>query len=377
MVIWQRYGHMENSILYMIYPSRGGGETTGATDIGLPMLKDFDIARVDERTDVTAESFVRDIVAAARPVLLKGLVAHWPVVGHARTSPQAAADYIKAMDAGHPASVLEAGGDVQGRFAYGPDLPDFNFNRQRKSVSASIDQIMALADQPNPAAVYVQSTSTVQYLPRFAAENPNPLLAPDIAPRIWISNRTTAPTHNDNDYNLACVVAGRRRFTLFPPDQVTNLYIGPLEHTPSGRAISMASLEDPDFEKFPKFRDAIAVAQVCELEAGDALYIPRYWWHHVQSLDGFNVLINYWWGMPANPLENPVLCYFDAILALKDLPEAERAYWKTMFDHYIFHSQGDPVAHIPEQHRGALGPHTPEIRKGFMQALRHAFSGRS
>lgn len=341
------------------------------------MLKDLDITRVDERSDVTAESFARDIMTAARPVLLKGLVADWPAVGHARKSLHAVTDYLKAMDTGHPASVLEADSDVKGRFAYGPNVPDFNFNRQRKSVSASIDQLVALADHPNPTSLYVQSTPTAQYLPRFAAENPNPLLSSQIAPRIWISNRTTTPTHNDNDYNIACVVAGRRRFTLFPPDQVTNLYIGPLEHTPSGRAISMASLEDPDFEKFPKFRDALAAAQVAELEPGDALYIPRYWWHHVQSLGAFNVLINYWWGMPVNPLENPVLCYFDAILALKELPGAERAYWKTMFNHYIFHSNGDPIAHIPEKHQGALGQHTPEIRKGFMNALQQAFFGRS
>jgi len=340
------------------------------------MLDDFDIASVPSINGITQEQFARDILPAARPVLLKGLVAHWPAVGHALESPQAAAAYLKTMDAGMPTTVLEAGAQIEGRFAYGPDMYDFNFNRSTRSISSGIDQLLGLMNHPNPPYIYVQSTPLLQHMPRFAAENPNPLLPPHIGPRVWISNATRAQTHNDNDYNIACVVAGRRRFVLFPPDQVKNLYIGPFERTPSGRPISLASLETPDFDIFPKLREAIAHAQVAELEPGDALYIPRYWWHHVQALDRFNVLINYWWGTPANPLENPVTCFNDAILAIKDLPAAERDYWKVMFDHYIFQVNGDPVAHIPAKHQGGLGRHTREIRAGLIRALLQAVTGR-
>ena len=28
---------------------------------------------------------------------------------------------------------------------------------------------------------------------------------------------------------------------------------------------------------------------------GDAIYIPPLWWHHVESLGQFNVLVNYWY----------------------------------------------------------------------------------
>ena len=31
-----------------------------------------------------------------------------------------------------------------------------------------------------------------------------------------------------------------------------------------------------------------ASAQTAELEPGDAIYIPYFWWHHVRSLTGFN-----------------------------------------------------------------------------------------
>lgn len=341
------------------------------------MLEAFSPPAVEVRFDVTPEIFARDIVSSAQPVLLKGRVADWPAVAHGMTSPESVAAYLKAMDTRRPTTVLEAGSTVKGRFAYGPDMYDFNFNRRARSISEGIDQLLGLMNHPNPPYVYIQSTSVAQYLPRFVTENVNPLLPPFVTPNIWISNQTRAQTHNDNDHNIACVVAGRRRFTLFPPDQVSNLYIGPLEHTPSGRAISLASLEDPDFEKFPRLREAIGHAQIAEMEPGDALYIPRYWWHHVQSLDRFNVLVNYWWGTPPSPLEHPVTCFNTALLALKDLPDAERAYWKTMFDDYIFRSNGDRLSHIPPKHQGGLGRHTAEIRKGLIQALQQVFAGRN
>jgi hypothetical protein len=339
------------------------------------MLKEFSVPSVETRSDVTPEIFAREILPAAQPVLLKGLVASWPAVSQGQTSPDAVAAYLKAMDSRRPASVLEAGSAIKGRFAYGPDMHDFNFNRRTRSISEGLDQLLGLLEHPNPPYVYIQSTPVAQYLPRFLTENVNPLLPPFVLPNIWISNQTRAQTHNDNDHNIACVVAGRRRFTLFPPEQVSNLYIGPLEHTPSGRAISLASLEEPDFDTYPRLREAISHARIAEMEPGDALFVPRYWWHHVQSLERFNVLINYWWGTSPNPLENPVTCFNVALLALKDLPDAERAYWKRMFDDYIFRTNGDALAHIPVKHQGGLGRHTLEIRNGLIRALQQIFRG--
>ena len=339
------------------------------------MLEEFTLPSVDVHYDATPDVFVREILPQARPTLLKGLVATWPAVTQGQTSAEAVGAYLKAMDSGRLATVLEAGSATRGRFAYGPDMHDFNFNRRTRSISDGIDQLLGLINHPNPPYVYIQSTPVAQYLPRFMAENVNPLLAPFVIPNIWISNQTRAQTHNDNDHNIACVIAGRRRFTVFPPDQTGNLYIGPLEHTPSGRAISLASLEEPDFTKYPRLREAIRHAQVAEMEPGDALYLPRYWWHHVQSLDRFNVLVNYWWGTPPNPLENPVTCFNMALLALKDLPAAERKYWHAMFNDYIFSEDKAPIAHIPVKHQGGLGPQTAEIRNGLIRALQQILRG--
>src|SRR5205823_11513354 len=134
-------------------------------------------------------------------------------------------------------------------------------------------------------------------MPGFRSENDLDFKSHGINPPpiIWIGNRTTASAHYDAPSNIACVAVGKRRFTIFPPDQIFNLYPGPLEPTPGGQSISVVDFKNPDFEKYPRFREALAVAHVAELEAGDAIFIPSMWWHHVEGLNAFNVLVNYWW----------------------------------------------------------------------------------
>ena len=82
---------------------------------------------------------------------------------------------------------------------------------------------------------------------------------------------------------------------LFPSGQIKNLYVGPLDFTLSGQAISLVDFHAPDFERFPRFKLALQHAQVAELEPGDAIYIPSLWFHHVESFDPLSILMNYWW----------------------------------------------------------------------------------
>jgi oxalate decarboxylase/phosphoglucose isomerase-like protein (cupin superfamily) len=106
-------------------------------------------------------------------------------------------------------------------------------------------------------------------------------------------------THNDPVENVAVVAAGRRRFTLFPPSAEPDLYMGPHHPTPAGARISMVHVTAPDFDRFPRFAAALEVAQVAELLPGDAIFIPRDWFHHVEAIERFNVLVNYWWDASA------------------------------------------------------------------------------
>ncbi|MGH8026278.1 MAG: cupin-like domain-containing protein, partial [Pseudoxanthomonas sp.] len=220
--------------------------------------------------------------------------------------------------------------------------------------------------------VALQSALIPACLPGFTPEHPLPLLDAAIQPRLWIGNRVTTPTHFDASHNLAVVVCGRWRFTLFAPEQVGNLYIGPLDFAPTGAAISMARLDQADDPRFPRLRQALAQSLVSELEAGDAIYIPPVWWHHVASLERLNALVNYWWkpmtGQGVAP-ESVLGALMHAILALKPLSGSEREAWKRLFDHYVFNDQ-DPAAHIPVERRNLLGRLTPQMVEQIKQKIR-------
>ncbi len=176
--------------------------------------------------------------------------------------------------------------------------------------------------------MYVGAVPTPASMPGFTRDNTLPLVDASVVPRVWIGNRVTVQTHYDISNNIACVVAGRRRFTLFPPEQLVNLYVGPLEFTLAGQPISMVRLDQPDFERFPRFRDALATAQFAELEPGDALFMPYMWWHHVESRERFNVLVNYWWDETPPWQGSPFEALLHAIMAVKSLPPDKREIWR-------------------------------------------------
>jgi len=172
----------------------------------------------------------------------------------------------------------------------------------------------------------------------------------------WIGNRTTALAHYDMSNNIACVAVGRRRFTLFPPEQIANLYPGPLEPTPGGQVVTMTDIDAPDFERFPNLRQALDAAQVAELEPGDALFYPAMWWHQVRALESFNVMVNYWWNTSPSFMDTPQTTLLHAMLSLRDRPEQEKRAWRSIFDYYVFGPGDRPAAHLPEAARGTLAP---------------------
>jgi len=341
--------------------------------VTLEITQSFDdLPRIAARGETTALEFA-EIVRAEEPVVLKQSVTGWPAVAAGRESVTAMNAYLKSLDAGKPAQVLEARASSDGWFMYRPDLRDFSFSHRERRIGETLDHMERLLGQPDAPYIAIQSLPLAEHMPGFARANPAPVLPPQVPPRIWIGGKVRTQTHHDPEHNLACVVTGRRRFLLFPPEQVSNLYVGPIDR-PFPPPLSLVNPEAPDFEKYPRFRRALAAARVAWLDAGDALFIPKYWWHHVTSLEPHNVLVNYWWGNDAKGLERAIDCFLTALLALKDLPPRERAYWREMFETHVFRSDGgDPVAHIPPELRGLLGPLSPALRARLRQQLKMAY----
>jgi len=314
-----------------------------------------------------------EAVAAAvdgyAPVVLRGLVRAWPAVSAGLASSQALVDYLAAFDRGAVAEAFVGPPSIGGRFFYAPDLRGFNFERRRGGFGELLRYIQGLAGKAEAPSVYAGAVETARTLPGFAEANPLPLAeARGGTPRIWVGNASTISTHFDASDNIACVAAGRRRFTLFPPDQVHNLYVGPFDHTVAGQPTSMVELNAPDFDRYPRFRDALAAAQIAELEPGDALYIPALWWHQVEALSDLNVLVNYWWeDSPDMAARFEAMVH--AVLTISHLPPERRAAWEAMFDTFVFKQHGEPAAHLAPEQRGVLGEPTQRLRqyiRGFL-----------
>jgi hypothetical protein len=311
----------------------------------------------EEWQDVGAELFETTIKTRGRPAILRGLVRDWPATQAGRESPQSLTAYLKTFYSGHPAPMFEGPASIHGRFFYNDALDGFNFESKRALLSDVLDRLChGLGDQSSPA-LYSGSVSLPIYLPGFSnANHVRSLITSDsVLESIWIGNRTCIAPHFDNTENLACVVGGRRRFTMFPPDQIGNLYVGPLDLTPAGQPVSLVEVRNPDLTRFPRFAEALAAAEVAELSPGDAVYIPALWWHNVEALENFNVLVNYWWRDVPNYFESPSMSLLHCLLTIKSLPPDQRRNWKGLFDYLIFQSDGPALEHLPPQVQGLFG----------------------
>ncbi len=317
---------------------------------------------IRESGAVDAERFRREVVAGGQPVVLRGQVAGWPAVPRCRSTTSLLA-YLKGLDTGGLVDAVMLPPEADGRIFYNERMDGFNFVRNRVTLSAVAEQVVRYGTFPRPPAVAAQSALVRDCVPGFAAENQLGLVGESVLPRIWLGNAMMTPTHLDEWCNVACVVAGRRRFTLFPPQQIGNLYVGPLDFAPTGAPMSLVHLRQPDFARFPRFRDALDAAQSAELSPGDAIYIPPLWWHNVESLAACNLLVNYWWHVGTGGQgggNSPFDCLVHAIVGLRDLPAPTRDAWRALIEHYVFGPQEAVNGHIPVARRGLLGALGPE-----------------
>jgi len=319
----------------------------------------------------SAEQFLRQVVLPCRPVILRGLVKHWPAV-QASASPTDFRTYVGRLDAGREMEAFFGAPQIAGKYYYADGLDGFNFERRQMRLSAALDLMLSTMGQAGAPSLYAGSLPVQDYLPGFTAENPMPLLPPSVGPRIWLGHASNVSAHYDTVDNLACVVAGRRRFTLYAPELIESLYVGPIDNTMAGQPVSLAA-SSPDDAKYPRFSEIRHQAMVAELNAGDALYLPKLWWHQVEALSPFNGLVNYWWDAFSAGPDAPYTSMLLAMIAISERPLPERRAWKAWFDHYVFREQGHPLAHLPPAQHGLLGPlkdNYGKIRARIMYLLR-------
>ena len=135
-------------------------------------------------------------------------------------------NYILGYGAQAPAETMFGDAAIGGRFFYNDELTGLNFQRRSQPLAQSLELLPTMSETGDPAALYVGALPLPTGLPGFADDN---------------------------------------RFTLFPPEQLSNLYVGPLDFTLAGQPVSMVRIEEPDHDRFPRFREAWRHAQGAEL----------------------------------------------------------------------------------------------------------------
>jgi hypothetical protein len=322
-----------------------------------------------EWRDVDRRTFQAEIEPLRQPAVLRGLVAHWPLVQKSLEGPVAAYEYLRVFNAGSEVEYLAGMPDIKGRFFYNEAMNGENFVRHRGPFQHALRLVLEAASVPDPPFVSIQAVPVPLHLPDLELRHTLDLADGGARPALWIDNAVTLAPRFDCKDNIACVVAGRRRFIVFPPEQVANLYVGPLHSTPQGVPVSMVDVESPDLARHPRYAAALGQAYEAELEPGDAVYIPTLWWHGVRSLVPFNMAMNYGWDIAPRADGPPFTALMHALLAVGSLPPPLRESWRALFEHFVFRAQGDPAEHLPPEARGLLGPMPPALRDAFMAKL--------
>lgn len=315
--------------------------------------------QIDEMEILEAEE-LRKHLSLRRPFVMRGIHRDWEIVGKGKDSVEELKKFLneKSLKRDFTFTVGEPG--QNGRIFYN-DKMQVNFSEQKAPFAKILDHFNRVEKQSEDVAIYLSSIDVKKYFQDLIEETPEYLTADSVRAGLWVGNRIRVPLHNDFPNNVACVVSGRRRFTLMPPEQLDNLYLGPIDYTPAGRSVSMVDHDRPDFDRFPKFQQALDEARVSVLEPGDALFIPSMWFHAVEGLDEFNVMLNFWWREDPVFLGGPDAAMMLAAATIRDLPHQEKLLWKQVFEYYVFDNKQESIEHIPEPSRGVLNRMTPAL----------------
>ncbi|PKI17071.1 cupin-like domain-containing protein [Colwellia sp. 12G3] len=310
--------------------------------------------QVEELHDIKVDDIPDWLLLSDKPMVLRGFASQWPLVQAALKSSQHACDLLRTYYKGTPVNTCYAEPDINGRVFYNEQVDGFNYRASKADLNLVLDKLLSHQQDEKPPTMYVGSTEVNSFLPGFKEQHQTSIDNYSPLTSLWIGNQSKIAAHYDFPLNLACCVVGKRRFTLFPPDQIDNLYVGPMEFAPGGQDISMVDFDNPDFDKYPKFKTAIKHALVAELNPGDALFLPSMWWHHVEGLEAINMLVTHWWRNTPAFMGRPNNALLMAMLSLRNLPKDQRKAWKSIFNHYIFEHDEQSNDHIPDDAKGML-----------------------
>ncbi|KAA8902039.1 hypothetical protein TRICI_005959 [Trichomonascus ciferrii] len=109
----------------------------------------------------------------------------------------------------------------------------------------------------------------------------------------WLGPKNTvSPLHTDPHHNVFCQVVGYKHIRLYSPSQTQDMYPRGVENGIDMSNTSQVNLESNERVKFPNFPWDSDYLETT-LNPGDAVFIPKGWWHHVRSLSS-SISISFW-----------------------------------------------------------------------------------
>ncbi|TFY66944.1 hypothetical protein EVG20_g4140 [Dentipellis fragilis] len=192
-----------------------------------------------------------------------------------------------------------------------------------------------LEEKPGKAAYYLQSQNGNMYqssffdFPNDAPSEFEPL-RPDVpaeiswcseafgknpdAVNLWIGNdRSVTSVHSDG----WCLQERLYPHAVYKPTGPGGrLVLTPSQNTP---AIRWSSITDPDFiQKLPPSAHPITIS----VHAGESLYLPAGWWHHVSQSRETTVALNWWYDIESQGMSWVWLNFLRGGDDVPDAPEA-------------------------------------------------------
>lgn len=230
----------------------------------------IDVLSAEEAGALGKKGFVDNYIKVARPVVVRGGMR---LLGRAA---QWNLDYFESVFGDVPIGVVEAENGQRARYAI-DNAPHFIPFREL------VERMRNWTPQADRN--YISFTAVnLRTFPHISAHTLHDEMKLDnlvIGKRATITSirfgtgDTDSALHFDRAANLSGQIIGRKRWTIYDPDQ--NDYLAYLDGTDYRSRIN---IDNPDYEQFPQFRHARPVAEFI-LGPGDLLFLPPFWWHRV------------------------------------------------------------------------------------------------
>ncbi len=224
------------------------------------------VRTVDKRDSITREEFINEYVIPSKPVILTKAAMQWKAMGE--VTPELIKQkygHLRKKIKGVEYSFAELIDRVMVSTPQNPSPYPFNINTEKQCpeviAAAKPDLVYGIIDRVNHPL-----------LPRFMMHGT------EVYELFIGGNGSSFPfLHIDELYlhNQMTQLYGSKEFILFSPDQTPYLY-----PSPDNPKVSPVDVFNPDYEKYPLFREAQPLRVT--VEQGETLFFATGWWHSTQ-----------------------------------------------------------------------------------------------